>query len=112
MKHYRHSNIEFLVNLLSVEVAEWLEHLGPYLGDRWFDSRRGLFAEKSEYFMIFEIYLQSDSDCKLAGVSIEFKSRRSSGSTIMVEPFLITYRLELSIEDMYVCGHFLGGKKA
>ena len=30
-------------------------------------------------------------------------------STIMVEPFLITYRLELSIEDMYVCGHFLGG---
>ena len=40
-------------------MAEWLEHLEPYLGDRWFDSRRGLFAEKSEYFMIFEVYLRS-----------------------------------------------------
>ena len=79
MKHYRHSNIEFFSKFTSVEVAEWLEHLGPHPGDRWFDSRRGLFAEKSEYFMIFEIYLQSDSDCKLAGVPKQFKTRLESG---------------------------------
>ena len=47
------------MNLLSVEVAEWLEHLGPHPGDRWFDSRRGLFAEKLDYFMIFGVYLRS-----------------------------------------------------
>ena len=47
------------MNLLSVEVAEWLEHLGPHPGDRWFDSWRGLFAEKLDYFMIFEVYLRS-----------------------------------------------------
>ena len=45
--------------MLSVNVAEWLEHLGPHPGDRWFDPRRGLFAEKIDYFMIFGVYLRS-----------------------------------------------------
>ena len=38
------------------EVAQWLECLGLYQGDRWFESRRRLFAEKPDYFMIFEVY--------------------------------------------------------
>ena len=46
-----------------------------HAGDRWFESGRSHFAENGDFFMIFEVYLQSDSDCKLAGVPKEFKSR-------------------------------------
>ena len=67
--------LDFLVKLPSDEVAEWSKASACHAGDCWFDPRPSHFAKNSEFFMIFEVYLQSDSDCKLAGVPKEFKSR-------------------------------------
>ena len=55
-----------------------------HAGDRWFDPRPPHFAENGDFFMIFEVYLQSDSDCKLAGVPKEFKSRRRTGRSQII----------------------------
>ena len=59
--------------MLSVEVAEWLEHLGPHPGDRWFDPRRRSFAKKVEYFMIIVVYLPPGPGGKGGNVTKEFK---------------------------------------
>ena len=49
------------------------------MGDRWLDPGQPSFAKNADFFMIFEVYLQSDSDCKLEGVPKEFKSRLVTG---------------------------------
>ena len=56
--------------------------------------------------MIIEIL---DLECVLFIFGIKRLNCRKCSASSIVQPFLITYRLELSIEDMYVCGHFLGG---
>ena len=53
--------------------------LGCCPGDRWFDPRRDHFAEKIEYFMIFEIYSRPGPGCERGNVTKEFKMVLESG---------------------------------
>ena len=53
--------------------------LTTHAGDRWFDPGESSFAEKSDYFMIFEVNLQSESDCSLAG-----KPRNSNPAVLCI----------------------------
>ena len=55
--------------------------LTTHAGDRWFDPGESSFAEKSDYFMIFEVHLQSESDCSLAG-----KPRNSNPAVLWLLP--------------------------
>ena len=41
--------------------------LACHAGDRWFESGRSYFAEKCDYFMIFEVYLPPGPGGSLAG---------------------------------------------
>ena len=51
--------LNFLVNLLSVEVDEWIRRLPAMQGDCWFNPRPCTFEKKVDFFMIFEVYLRS-----------------------------------------------------
>ena len=71
--------------------------LTTHAGDRWFESGRSHFAEKSDYFMIFEVHLQSESDCSLAG-----KPRNSNPAVLCIVP---TRLLSSLIKHYFNYGH-------
>ena len=56
--------------------------------------------------MIFEIYLQSDSDCKLAGVPKQFKTRLESGDQLRnaLAHTLLKIEIYNHFEAIYVFG--------
>ena len=62
------------MKLLSVEVAEWIEHLGPHSGDRWFESGPPVFAKIADFFMIFVIYSRPGPGRGMAGNSLNSKA--------------------------------------
>ena len=45
-----------------------------HVGDRWFESGRSRFAEKCDYFMIFEVHSRSGPDRNGGNVLSKFKT--------------------------------------